>query len=255
MTWDPAQYLRFGDVRLRAGVELLGRIDHDDPHRIHDVGCGTGTLTRLLAERWPDAIVTGSDTSVEMLDRARDLDPEIGWELSDVSAWNPPHALDVVFSNAVLHWVPDHDDVILSLLETLNPGGVLALQMPLSWVEPSHTILREVIDQGGVGSPDLRRWYATRPVADAEHYYDLLRNEAANVDIWTTRYLQVLSGQDPVLEWMMGSWLRPLLDELDEAETGELISEYRRRLTGAYPPHPGGDTVFPFSRLFIVAMR
>lgn len=255
MSWDPTQYLRFADARLRPGLELLARIDHDDPHRIHDVGCGTGTLTRVLRERWPDAEITASDTSVEMLDRARDTVPDVEWQLDDVRSWNPPHPLDIIYSNAVLHWVDEQDDVMLRLLRSLNPGGVLAVQMPLSWGEASHQVFRELLERNKMGSPELRAEYARRPVADQEHYYELLRNEASEIDIWSTRYLQVMSGPDPVFEWVKGTLLRPLLEEVAVDDVAPFLAAFRSELSARYPAYPNGDTLYAVPRQFIVATR
>ena len=68
--WNPEQYLKFSDHRLRPGLELLERIPLATPTLIYDLGCGTGKLTRLLAERWPEATIIGLDHSQEMLEKA-----------------------------------------------------------------------------------------------------------------------------------------------------------------------------------------
>jgi trans-aconitate 2-methyltransferase len=254
--WDPGRYSAFGDLRLRPGLDLLGRIAHPGPHVVYDVGCGPGALTRILADRWPSARVVGTDTSPAMLDAARSTPSRIEWVEMDVRAWDTRQtAVDVIFSNAVLHWVPDHDEVILRLYRSLAPAGVLAFQVPLSWGEPSHRLIRVILDRLDLGSAGLRAHYARRPVAAAEHYGELLRGEGAAVDMWVTRYFQLLEGRDAVLRWVDGTALRPLLDELAAHDREAFLTEYRDALAAAYPEDAGGTTTYPFPRLFVVAAR
>jgi trans-aconitate 2-methyltransferase len=253
--WDPGRYLAFGDLRLRPGLELLGRIVHPKPQLVYDVGCGAGALTRILAERWTAARIVGIDSSAEMLAEARATPSRIEWVEMDVREWAVPQTADVIFSNAVLHWVPDHDEVILRLYRSLAAAGVIAFQMPLSWGEPSHRLIREVLDRRRLGSAELRAHYGRRPVADAEHYGALLRSAGAAVDIWETRYHQALEGDDAVLRWVEGTALRPLLDELAASDREAFLGEYRDALAAAYPRDPAGTTRYPFPRLFVVASR
>ncbi len=256
-SWDPAQYLRFAGQRLRPGLDLLGRIDVEAPEQVHDLGCGTGQLTRLMAHRWPGAHVVGSDSSREMLDEARlgDTQREVEWRQFDAADWAEPARLDVIYSNAVLHWVPGHDALIERLLGSLRPGGQLAVQMPLSWYEPSHELMRTTLAETGSGSDELRSRLAEPNVAQPEHYADLLAASAATVDLWTTRYFQVLHGPDAVLAWVSGTALRPILDELGPEARTEFVDRYSRALRTAYPTRKDGSTLFPFPRLFFVASR
>lgn len=258
VTWDPEQYLRFAAPRVRPAIELLARIDHDQPHRVYDLGCGTGEITRLLAARWPQAAVTGIDLSSDMLAVAERESDTITWEHGDIATWTPEGPVDVIYSNAALHWLNEHDRLIPRLAASLAPGGVLAIQMPLSWHEPSHRLMREVLATGGsggapLGSIELRARTGTQPVAHPGSYYRLLAPLAATVDIWETRYHQVLTGTDPVFEWVSGTALRPILEALDDAEREQFVTRYRKALRAAYPAQPNGETLFAFPRLFIVA--
>lgn len=252
-TWDPARYLRYAGPRLRPGLDLLARIDVADPREIHDLGCGTGYLARLIADRWPEAHVVGSDSSQEMLEEARRLPSRVEWRQLDATRWDPPTPLDVIYSNAVLHWIPEHDALLVRLLASLRPGGQLAVQMPLSWYEPSHELMRTILEDEQLGTPELRSRYAKPNVAAPDHYADLLARNAAVVDLWTTRYYQVLRGPDPVLEWVSGTGLRPILQELVADEQSLFLDRYRQALRGAYPVRNDGATSYPFPRLFIVA--
>lgn len=259
-TWDPGRYHRYGDLRLRPALELLGRIDHPGPRLVHDLGCGGGELSRLMADRWPEARVIGSDSSPEMLATAAATESRVEWTRLDVRSWDPPEPPDVVFANAVLHWVEGHDELLVRIVTSLRPGGIFAFQMPLSWGEPSHILMREILATGGLGGgllgdAALRRHYDRRPVESPGWYYRRLAPHCSQVDVWTTRYYQVLSGDDPVLDWVEGTALRPILEALADDELTRFLDRYRAALGSAYPTDPSGATVFPFPRLFVVATR
>jgi len=254
-TWDPGQYLQFGGHRLRPALELFRRVEHDAVRIAVDMGCGTGDIARAMAARWPEAEVRGHDLSAAMLSAAAAADPEarVAWSGADLRDWRPDRPVDVLYANAVYQWADGHEALFPRLLGALAPGGVFAAQMPMSWPEPSHRALRAVLDEHGFGAPELRRRLARKWVAEADWYYDLLRPLASELDIWETRYLQVLEGADPVLEWVKGTALRPVLEALDGGEKARFLAAYGERLRGLYPRRAGGETLFPFPRLFIVA--
>ena len=263
-SWNPGQYLKFADHRLRPALDLMGRIPLEDPRVIYDLGCGSGNVTRLLADRWPDADVVGMDNSPEMLERAAaDADGYGGnvcWQAGDLADWKPDRTPSVLYSNAVIQWVPDHDELVPRLWNLLPPGGCLAVQAPLSWDMRSHHLMRETLADGGpggraVGSAGLRQAVGNRWVQDPDFYYDLLAPQAAHLDVWTTEYQHVLTGDDAVLEWVTGTGLRPILNGLDDGEREAYLEEYRRRLNAEYPQRADGVTLYPFRRLFFVAVR
>lgn len=253
-TWDPNQYLRYADHRLRPALDLIERIPVTEPRAIYDLGCGTGNVTRLLAARWPGAVVTGMDHSPEMLARASAEPGAIRWIEADIGDWQPDALPDLLFSNATLHWVPDHSALFPSLLGWLAAGGCLAVQMPRSWGLPSHRLMRETLADLRLGPDDLRRSLEREPVKEPGAYYELLAPRTSHLDIWETEYLQALEGPDPVLEWVKGTGLRPVLLGLSEPDKKEFLAEYARRLREAYPPSSDGRTLYPFRRLFLVAV-
>ena len=252
MPWDPAQYLKFAGHRLRPAIDLLSRIDAEDPAEVYDLGAGAGNVTRLLKDRWPDAHVTGIDDSEEMLAKAAAAAPEITWQRADLAAWRPARRADIIYSNAALHWVVDHDRLFQDLVAALSPGGVLAVQMPRNFSAPSHTAIAEAA-RGGPWRARLEPLLRPAPVAEPAFYFDLLAARVAVLDIWETEYLQVLEGDNPVKEWTKGTWLRPLLDALGEPERSGFEAAYAALVGRAYPPRADGHTLFPFRRLFIVA--
>lgn len=252
MPWDPAQYLKFADHRLRPAVDLLNRIDVANPAEGYDLGAGAGNVTRLLKERWPKARITGVDESQEMLVKAAIGAPEIVWQRADLETWRPLRPADVIYSNAALHWVGGHDRLFPALLATLAPGGVLAVQMPRNFSAPSHIAIAEAV-RSGPWRTKLEPLLRPAPVVEPAFYFDLLAPRAAALDIWETEYLQALEGDHPVKEWTKGTWLRPLLDALDEPERSRFEACYAELVARAYPRRPDGRTLFPFRRLFIVA--
>jgi trans-aconitate 2-methyltransferase len=250
--WDPAQYLRFADQRLRPALDLLGRIDMARPTEIVDLGAGTGNVTRLLKDRWPEARVTGVDASPDMLAKATAAGPDIVWERADLATWRPARPPDLIYSNAALHWLGDHARLFPSLASALAPGGVLAVQMPHNFSAPSHTAIAEAA-RSGPWRTTLEPLLRPTPVAEPAFYFDVLRSHAAGLDIWETEYLQILDGEQPVKEWVKGTWLRPLLDALEEPARGRFEARYAELVARAYPRRPDGRTLLPFRRLFIVA--
>ena len=252
--WDPAKYLEFAGPRLQPALDLLARVPLAAPTVVYDLGCGAGNVTRLLAERWPAACVTGVDGSAAMLAAAATAAPGVSWVQADLGDWTAPRPADLIFSNAALHWLDDHSTFFPRLLRQLAPAGVLAVQMPHNHGAPSHT---EMVAAAVGGpwrdrlSPILRR----RPVAEPATYYDLLTPHASRLEIWETEYLHVLEGEDPVVEWTRGSALRPLLEALDEPDRSAFLADYAARITAAYPRRPDGRTLFPFHRLFLIAVR
>jgi trans-aconitate 2-methyltransferase len=224
------------------------------PVAVYDLGCGAGNVTRFLAQRWPAAAVTGVDGSPAMLARARAAVPTIQWEEADLGTWRPPRPADLLYSNAALHWLDGHERLFPRLVADLGPGGVLAVQMPRNHGAPSHTEMVAAAE-AGAWRERLRPLLRARPTAEPSFYYDVLAPHASHLDIWETEYLHVLEGANPVVEWTRGSALKPLLDGLQEPERSGFLAEYSRRVAQAYPPRPGGQTLFPFRRLFIVAVR
>lgn len=251
--WDPAQYLRFGDHRSRPFFDLTGRILAERPGLVVDLGCGPGNLTAALARRWPEAEVQGIDSDPEMIAAARRLDTpsRVSFAPGDLADWQPSRPPDVIVSNAVLQWVPGHQDLLPRWAAALAPGGYLAIQLPGNHDAPAHAILRDLAADD--------RWRAAlagaqlnRQADDPAGYADRLLQAGCAVDAWETTYLQLLSGPDPVLEWYKGSALRPVLAALDADAAAAFVAEYGARLRVAYPAAPYG-TILPFRRVFAVA--
>ena len=256
--WDPTQYLKFADHRLRPSLELLERVPLTDPRVVYDLGCGAGEQARMMADRWPNATVYGVDSSREMIEKSAASPSRVQWVQADVRTWEPAEPPDLIYSNAALQWVDGHKELFPRLVGFLAPGGCLAVQVPLSWGMPSHRMMRQMLEDGGpggtpLGTDELRARVGRKWVDDADEYYDLLIGLTETLDIWETEYLQVLEGPDPVLEWVTGTGLRPILNDLNDTDRAIYRAEYARRLRELYPVRANGKTLYPFRRLFIVA--
>ena len=259
-TWNPAQYLKFSDHRLRPALDLVARVPLADPRHIYDLGCGSGHITRLLADRWPAADVVGMDNSPQMLAKARASPSRVRWEQGDLAHWQPAASPSLLFSNAVIQWLPDHRTLIPRLWSLLPAGGCMAVQAPLSWDQASHRLMRETLANGGtsgspLGSAELRQAVDNRWLHEPRFYYDLLATHAAHIEVWTSEYLHALTGADPVLEWVTATSMRPILAGLGDADRATFLSTYGERLRRAYPRRPDGITLYPFRRLFFVAVH
>ncbi|TXK38277.1 trans-aconitate 2-methyltransferase [Nonomuraea sp. C10] len=251
--WDPDTYARYGDERSRPFFDLVARVRAESPAYVVDAGCGSGELTTELGRRWPGAEVLGFDSSPAMIAKARELGGGVSFAVADVATWHPDRPVDVIVSNAALQWVPEHRVVVERWVDALSPGGWLAFQVPGNYDAPSHAAIRELCASPGwvdrLG--DLDRG---RPVGDAVEYLDLLSGFGCRVDAWETTYVHVLEGEDPVLGWVSGTALRPVLDRLDDRERARFTAELAERLARAYPAGSYG-TPFPFRRIFVVAQK
>ncbi|QHC20678.1 trans-aconitate 2-methyltransferase [Streptomyces sp. GS7] len=265
-TWDPQQYLHHSGHRTRPFHDLLARIPQlprpGRPARIADLGCGPGNVTVQLADRWPDAHITGFDNSPEMLKEAENhAGPTPGgghvdFAPADAADWTPEEPFDLIVSNAALQWVPNHPDSFARWVDALTPGGTFAFQVPGNFTSPSHALLGELCD-----SPQWRDRLDTHGrrfvhILEPADYLERLTDLGCTSDAWETTYVQLLQGDDPVLDWVKGTALRPVLTVLeDDPEAREaFLVEYRDALREAYPTGRHG-TVFPFRRIFVVAQK
>jgi trans-aconitate 2-methyltransferase len=286
-SWDPDLYLRHADPRGRPFFDLTARIGATAPHAweprtVVDLGCGPGGLTAALADRWPGARVLGLDSSPQMVAKARAAHdagtdshrPNLTFAQADAAAWNPDPATDVVVTNAMLQWIPGHLDLVGRWLDGLAPGAWFAAQVPGNFAAPSHTLLRRLAESprwagklGGIVRHGILRQGAgpdgSGPdgdaVAEPAGYLLLLLSHGFEADVWETTYQHVLEGTGPVLEWVRGTTLRPVLDALDAEEAAAFEADYGAALRTAYPAFPGPDgralTVFPFRRIFFVGRK
>lgn len=255
--WDPALYLRFEAERTRPTRDLVARLDLDRPRRIVDLGCGPGTSTAVLRQRWPEAEVVGVDSSAEMLEVARQSDPAVRWTEGDLRTWEPDRPFDLVFSNAALQWLPGHDRELPRLAGWATAGGAFAFQVPAraepppQWIQALDAVWRRPTWQGRAGGPE-----SGANVLGLDAYYDILVAGSTRVELWDTEYQHVLDGPHEVVEWVKGAGLRPSLERLrDEAERSAFLRDYTQEIERRFPRRRDGRVLLPFLRRFAIAYR
>ena len=254
-SWDPGQYLRFGDERTRPSVDLASRIAVESPSSVVDLGCGPGNSTQVLRRRWPQARITGLDSSAQMIDAARRDYPDDEWILSSIEDWSPATAFAVVFSNAALQWLPEHGPLVKHLFGHVSEGGVLAFQIPSADFALVRTLIHEIALDGPWTSR-MDRPLRALTMQSPEFYYDHLAPEARALDIWETEYVHVLESPAAIVDWISSTGLRPFLSVLErESESAEFIARLHERVRQSYPVRVDGRVLFPFKRTFVIAYR
>lgn len=259
MKWDPERYLQFAGHRDRPFFDLVARIGAGEPDRdpawVADLGCGTGALTAVLAERWPASPVSGIDSSEDMIREAQARSGKnLSFSQGQIQDWEPVPGAGVLLSNASLQWVPGHTELLARWAKALDPGSWMAVQVPGNFGAPSHVLMRELAASPRYAKALAGALRGAGSVAEPEEYLELFLDAGMDADVWETTYFQVLSGPAPVLDWVRGTALRPVMAALEPEEYQAFEAEYGALLKQAYPPKPWG-TVMPFRRLFMVAVK
>lgn len=261
--WSANQYLKFGDERTRAVRDLVSNIPLQSPRRIIDLGCGPGNSTAVLASRWPDAHISGMDSSPDMLAKAQSNMPGVAFAQGDLHTYQPEPGADLLFSNAVLHWLRREQRIptVLRLLGGQRPGGVLALQVPDNYEEPSHKAMRETALLDGPWTEYFRALPADRrpdldPIETPAEWYEALEPLCERVDVWHVLYQHVMEAPSSIVEWVKGTGLMPFLNPLPTQEIKDAYLEaYEQRLSELYPKLADGKVMLRYPRLFVVATR
>lgn len=252
--WNPALYARFEEERSRPALELLARVPLQAPARVVDLGCGPGNSTELLAQRYPQADISGLDSSPAMLVTARERLPGLRFEWGDIAQWTAPQPQDLIFANASLQWLGEHEQLLPRLLSQLSPGGVLAIQMPDNLDEPSHRLMRALAAEPPFASHLGEIATQRQRLPDISRYYDLLAPHCRLVDLWHTRYQHRMADTAAIVQWLSATGLRPFVQALPDTALQEaFLARFEQRLDEAYPPRVDGARLLAFPRLFIVA--
>lgn len=272
--WSATQYLKFGNERTRAVYDLVAqiapRISNPTP-RIYDLGCGPGNSTQVLLEAFPNAHVTGMDSSPDMLTKASAALPNIEFVQGDLETFAPKEGeeVDLFYSNAVFHWLrsPARMDTLVRLFKLLKPGGVLAIQVPDNYNEPTHANMRETALQQDapwapfykdtqIGNFEDKSRPDLDPMESVEELYNALAPHAELVDAWTTKYAHPLKDAAAIVEWVKGTGLQPYMQRLgDEEARKSFLEAYEGRLKEAYPELVDGKVLLRYPRLFVLAVR
>lgn len=253
--WDPYQYLQFKRERTQPSIDLVARIQMDDPKTIIDIGCGPGNSTQILSRRWPLADVLGLDKSEKMIQKARHDYPHQKWIVGDASTLETRQTYDIVFSNAAIHWIPRHEILLQRLFQKVNENGILAVQVPVNQESPLYkAILR--VSKGSKWSAFTAGREATITYHTADYYYEQLSLYTKEITIWETIYYHIMNSHQELIDWYKSTAMKPYLDSLptDESRT-EFEKEILNECIAAYPPQRNGKILYPFRRLFFTARR
>jgi trans-aconitate 2-methyltransferase len=251
-TWNPDLYLRFKKERTQPSIDLVTRIESNKPKRIIDIGCGPGNSTEILRDRWKRAEIIGLDNSKQMIEKAEESYPRGKWILADASDFDPDESFDIVFSNAALQWMPNHERLIPHLLSLVSPGGVLAFQVPNNQKSDIHQSLYEATLE-----PRFREYtdrvkhilnYQSGP-----YYYDLLSPKVTNLEMWETTYYHILDNHEELLNWYKSTGMRPYLEALPDNLVEDFVDSVRGKCKERYTVQSDGKVIYPFNRLFAVA--
>lgn len=253
--WNVNLYKQFGNERTQPAIDLISRINITNPSKIIDLGCGPGNSAECLRRRWPEATVTGLDSSPEMINACRKDYPDQEWILADAANWQPPSACEIVFSNAVFQWMPQHDRLLKRLFAYVAPGGALAFQIPARIYSPLQQLIIEVANEA--------EWMHlmegpknTFTIESPAYYYDALAGTASKLDIWKTEYCHVMESTQAIISWISSTGLRPFLEVLESGiQKQRFVKVLGERVAATYLPQANGKVLFPFRRLFVVAYK
>ena len=252
--WNPEQYEKFIKDRTQPTIDLANRLEVKEVKRILDLGCGTGNSTRILKDRFSDAMVFGADNSDEMLAKAKKTHPDIefihldvGGDLSEVK-----ERFDIVFSNACIQWIPNHKILLPKLMLLLRRGGVLAVQIPIQSEHPVHIIMNELVTTAKWKDKLSQRNYNNLSTSE---YYDVLSGISDDFEMWETIYCHRMPSYESIIEWYKGTGLRPYLEQLSETDVEDFVSDVYRELKNRYKIQRNGEIMFRFPRLFFIAKR
>ena len=253
--WNPDLYLKFNKERIQPSIDLATRIDISNPESIIDIGCGPGNSTQILAERWPDAQIIGVDNSPSMIEKARKDYPQQKWQLMDAGTDAIKGTYDIVFSNATIQWIPNHEALMVKMHNLLNPAGVLAVQIPMFWDMPIGKSILNVAEapKWKAFTSDIKSLFT---IHNYNHYYDILSSLFTKIDIWETHYMHVMESHTAILEMIRSTGLKPYLEVLQtDTDKKEFELQVLQSITFDYPIQKNGKVIFPFKRLFFVAQK
>lgn len=253
--WNSKQYLKFVKERTQPSVDLANRIELEHPSNIFDMGCGPGNSTKVLADKFPEAFITGGDNSQNMIDEARKKYPELDFILFDARSDFDKFGkkFDVVFSNACIQWVPDHTVLLKNMMNLLNDNGVLAVQTPMNYKEPIHIIISQITK-----SSKWKNKFSNPRIfynLTQSDYFDLLSEISDDFSIWETIYCHRMSSHRDIMEWYKGTGLRPYLSELNAHDAAEFENDVFEEVVRAYPTQANGEIIFRFPRFFFTAVK
>jgi len=254
--WNAKQYLMFSNERTQPAIDLANRINMENPRKIIDIGCGPGNSTFILKQKFPNAYILGVDNSTNMIATAKmdytDLDFLVCDANTELSKLDNDY--DIVFSNACIQWLPNHNILLGEMLSLLKKDGILAIQTPMNYHEPIHKIIVEesTNDKWSAYFNNPRIFYN---LTESE-YFDILSENSTDFCIWKTIYCHKLKSHNDIMEWYRGTGLRPYLSVLpNDAIRFEFEQDVYSKVVEHYPIQKNGNIIFRFPRFFFTAIK
>lgn len=255
LDWNPDQYLKFAGERTQPSIDLASKIRVEEPGTVIDIGCGPGNSTQILRSRWPNARLTGLDSSEEMIRKAKGDIPGIEWIVGDAQTFKFKEEYGIVFSNAALQWMQNHATLVPRLYKIVRAGGALAVQVPADQDSPVRRSLLSV--------SSLAKWSRYTSGTErlinyrtAQYYYDILSNISKRFDLWETVYYHVLDSPAGMIEWYKGTAMRPFLEKMpDDRSRHQFEDEVLAGCKDEYEVRKDGKLLYPFRRIFFVAYK
>lgn len=252
--WDSAQYLKFKSQRTQPAIDLAKRLTDKKHGSILDIGCGPGNSTAVLRQMFPDARILGIDSSENMINKAQSSYNDIDFALCDITAdADKLNNYDIIFSNACLQWIPNHEEFIPRIFSKLTPGGTLAVQMPMNGSEALFKIMADVVSESKWNFCEMQA--EPNKTLDTAEYYDILASLTNSFDIWESVYYHSMPSVEAMTEWIKGTRLRPYLNALSEEKADELQKEITEHAKCVYKPQKNGEIIFKFRRFFFTAKK
>lgn len=253
--WSSEQYNKFIKERTQPSIDLVEKINTENPKNIIDIGCGPGNSTKILSDRFPNAHIIGADNSSDMIENAKSSYPDCEFILFDANkdfdTMNRKY--DIVFSNACIQWIPNHHVLLKNMIDVLNDGGTLAIQTPMNYHEPIHIIISELVNskkwKDKIKKP--RIFHNLTPSA----YFDLLSEISTDFSMWETVYYHKMPSHTSIMDWYKGTGLRPYLAVLNKTDAADFESDVYNEVVKAYPKQSSGEIIFRFPRLFFTAIK
>lgn len=253
--WNPEQYLRFKTERTQSAIDLVSRIEIIEPGSIIDIGCGPGNSTQILVNRWPNSEVVGLDSSISMIEKARHYYPHQKWIVDNAENIDPDINYDLIFSNSALQWIPHHEILLPKFFNCINPGGAVAVQIPMFMNMPVNTAIETAAGyhKWKNYTKGCSKFFTFK---DPEYYYDILNKLAARVELWETSYFHILNSQESIIDFLRSTGLRPYLDRLpSDRMRSEFEHDVLSECKKYYKVQSDGQVLFPFDRLFFVGYK
>jgi len=253
--WQPDLYLQFKSERTQPSIDLVSKINQVNPKRIIDIGCGPGNSTQILAQKWPKSKIVGIDSSASMIEKAKQDYPNQEWIIANASSYESEMKFDIVFSNAVIQWIPNHEELLIKFHNLLSDEGVVAVQVPQFWNMPLGKIIDNIAN-------DTRWKDQTDGVSELltihnhSFYYDILSDLFNVIELWETHYIHVLENHLAIMEMMRSTGLKPYLERLvNESDKKEFEEAVLSDIRKAYPIQKNGKVLLPFNRLFFMGSK